>query len=114
MDIKNASKIYEIANHIISIELQKFKETKEKPKMINNIAFTEYNESLKLDPVSPEAMLLTSYINNWIIETFHNDFIKDVVKYEEPTTDYVENPEEWKIKEMPNGLYQFECHSRTK
>lgn len=80
----------------------------QKPKLLTNIAFSEYNKDLNLDPTSPVAFLLTSNINDLIVRNFYNN----VVEYEEPTKEYVANSEEYEIYKQGN-LYEIEEHHKT-
>ena len=79
-----SEQIYTLSGEVFKMIAEEAQNTKEMPKLITNFAFTKYNKSFNLEPVSIEASLLTSSINNLIVSHFY----KEVVKYAEPDINF--------------------------
>ena len=103
----DSSKIYSISFGIFKLIEAEAKKNNTTPKLISNIAFTKFNRELKLDPASPDAALITSEINNYILSNYYSNVLEQI-GYTEPNKEYLENPEEWNVNQYSDGQYGFE------
>ena len=80
----------------------------ERPRLINNITFTKYNEALRLDPLSMEAFIITGLINDYIIISYY----QDTIKYSRPTNEYIDDKESYVIFGDEVNGYVVEDHRK--
>ncbi len=59
--------------YVMSIDISSQLVNNKKNKLLNNIAFSKYNEYLGLNPLSRDAALITGIVNSNIINTYYND-----------------------------------------
>lgn len=105
----NKEELLSLSHTIFMIMCNQAKESGQKPKLLNSIAFSEYNKNLNLNLHSADAILLTALINQNITNTFYGN----VIEYETPKTEYANDNHEYEVTKVGNR-YIIEEHSKTK
>lgn len=70
----NPSELLSLAHFVYIQMINEYKNQKVKrPKLLQSIAFTKYNDDLNLDPIDPVAVFITSYLNDRIIRDYYSN-----------------------------------------
>lgn len=80
------------------------------PKLFEDVATSVYGNELCVFPSSVDAMILTSFINNYIVMVKYHDR----VKYSKPIGDYIKDFGDLEVIENSDGTYKLNYKEKTK